>query len=125
MTLSHATMPSARAAGRPGSAEVDFASGHARVRFAAGALERSRPVEAVTDAGHEVRAAGAAIALSRRIYAKIRQNLFRAFIYNLPGIPLAAAGLSGPVAGAAMAPSSVGVLAHAPTLGRRCPRFEE
>ncbi|MGV2836833.1 heavy metal translocating P-type ATPase, partial [Pseudomonas shirazensis] len=50
----------------------------------------------------------AALEISRKTYAKIRQNLFWAFIYNLVGIPLAAFGLLNPVlAGAAMALSSV------------------
>ena len=45
-----------------------------------------------------------AIDISRRTYAKIRQNLFWAFVYNLVGIPLAAFGFLSPlVAGAAMA----------------------
>ncbi|WP_342243818.1 heavy metal translocating P-type ATPase [Pseudomonas sp. OTU5201] len=56
----------------------------------------------------------AALDISRRTYAKIRQNLFWAFIYNLIGIPLAAAGLLSPVvAGAAMALSSVSVVSNA------------
>jgi Cu+-exporting ATPase len=72
------------------------------------------------------RLAVAAIALSRRTYAKIRQNLFWAFVYNLLGIALAAFGLLGPVAaGAAMALSSVSVVANALLLGRWRPHIEE
>ncbi|WP_411562235.1 heavy metal translocating P-type ATPase [Pseudomonas shirazensis] len=56
----------------------------------------------------------AALEISRKTYAKIRQNLFWAFIYNLVGIPLAAFGLLNPVlAGAAMALSSVSVVSNA------------
>ncbi|SDI80493.1 Cu+-exporting ATPase [Pseudomonas flavescens] len=56
----------------------------------------------------------AALDIARRTYAKIRQNLFWAFIYNLVGIPLAAFGLLDPVlAGAAMALSSVSVVSNA------------
>jgi Cu+-exporting ATPase len=57
---------------------------------------------------------GDAIDISRRTYAKIRQNLFWAFVYNLVGIPLAAFGMLSPVvAGAAMAFSSVSVISNA------------
>lgn len=60
-----------------------------------------------------------AIDISRRTYGKIRQNLFWASIYNLVGIPLAAAGLLSPVvAGAAMAFSSVSVISNALLLKR-------
>ena len=56
----------------------------------------------------------AALEISRRTWRKIQQNLFWAFIYNLVGIPLAAAGLLNPmVAGAAMALSSVSVVSNA------------
>ncbi|TLP55453.1 MULTISPECIES: heavy metal translocating P-type ATPase [Pseudomonas] len=56
----------------------------------------------------------AALEISRKTYAKIRQNLFWAFIYNLVGIPLAALGYLNPVlAGAAMALSSVSVVSNA------------
>jgi len=61
----------------------------------------------------------AAIDISRRTYSKIRQNLFWALIYNVVGIPLAAAGLLNPVvAGAAMAFSSVSVVSNALLLRR-------
>jgi Cu+-exporting ATPase len=65
------------------------------------------------------RLVAAAIDISRRTYAKIRQNLFWAFIYNVIGIPLAALGLLSPVvAGAAMALSSVSVVTNALLLKR-------
>jgi Cu+-exporting ATPase len=61
--------------------------------------------------------------ISRRTTAKIRQNLFWAFVYNVVGIPLAAAGLLSPVvAGAAMALSSVSVITNALLLKRWRPR---
>jgi Cu+-exporting ATPase len=64
-----------------------------------------------------------ALQLSRAITRKIRQNLFWAFAYNVVGIPLAAFGLLSPVvAGAAMAMSSVSVLANALLLSRWKPR---
>jgi Cu+-exporting ATPase len=62
---------------------------------------------------------GAALDISRRTVRKIRQNLFWAFIYNVAGIPLAALGVLSPVvAGAAMALSSVSVMANALLLRR-------
>ncbi|MFZ9233547.1 MAG: copper-translocating P-type ATPase, partial [Hylemonella sp.] len=61
----------------------------------------------------------AALSISRRTVAKIRQNLFWAFIYNVAGIPLAALGYLSPVvAGAAMALSSVSVMSNALLLRR-------
>lgn len=60
-----------------------------------------------------------AIDISRYSYAKIQQNLFWAFIYNLVGVPLAAFGFLNPMlAGAAMAFSSVSVVSNALLLKR-------
>ncbi|CAN5879433.1 heavy metal translocating P-type ATPase [soil metagenome] len=60
-----------------------------------------------------------ALDVSARTVAKIRQNLFWAFAYNVAGIPLAAFGLLSPVvAGAAMAASSLSVMANALLLKR-------
>ena len=61
----------------------------------------------------------AALDISAATVAKIRQNLFWAFAFNVIGIPAAALGLLSPaVAGAAMALSSVSVVSNAALLRR-------
>jgi Cu+-exporting ATPase len=67
----------------------------------------------------DVALVGAAFDISARTVAKIRQNLFWAFAYNVAGIPLAAMGYLNPViAGGAMALSSVSVMSNALLLKR-------
>lgn len=83
-------------------------------------------VAMMTLISNDLRKIPAAITLSRKTVATIRQNLFWAFIYNLIGIPVAAGALyavSGfmlnpMIAGAAMALSSVSVVSNSLRLKR-------
>ncbi|WP_282610196.1 cation-translocating P-type ATPase [Pelagibius sp. Alg239-R121] len=66
----------------------------------------------------------AALQVARATLSKIRQNLFWAFIYNLVCIPLAVSGVLNPAfAGAAMAFSSVSVVANSLLLKRWKPQI--
>ncbi len=92
----------------------------ASVGFAmAGGADVATEAAGVTLMRGDPRLVADALDVSHRTYAKIRQGLFWAFAYNVVGIPLAALGLLNPViAGAAMAFSSVSVVANALTLKR-------
>ncbi len=64
--------------------------------------------------------------LSRLTFAKIRQNLFWALIYNMVALPLAMAGLLHPaIAEIAMTGSSINVILNSMRIRKFTPRLEE
>jgi len=67
----------------------------------------------LTIMGNDLQQVAQSIELSRKTLGTIKMNLFWAFLYNAAGIPIAAVGLLNPmIAGAAMAASSVLVVAN-------------
>ncbi len=86
----------------------------ANVGFAMGAgSDVAVETSDVTLMRNDLSSVATAIALSRATMRTMRQNLFWAFVYNVIGIPIAAAALLNPVlASAAMALSSVSVVTN-------------
>jgi Cu+-exporting ATPase len=85
----------------------------------AGGTDAAMQAAGITLLRPELALVAQALLISRRTHAKIRQNLFWAFVYNVVGITLAAFGFLNPVvAGAAMALSSVSVIGNALLLRR-------
>jgi Cu+-exporting ATPase len=121
----------------PGDADLDHGGTGVAARYGilikdAEALEAAHAVDVVafdkigTLTEGDPALVADAIDISKRTYRKIQQSLGWAFIYNVVGIPLAAMGYLNPViAGAALALSSVCVVANALLLRSWTPAFFE
>jgi Cu+-exporting ATPase len=101
------------------AADVGLAMANISVDGHRGGTDVAMQAAGITLMRGDVALVASALNISARTVAKIRQNLFWAFAYNAAGIPLAAMGYLSPVvAGAAMALSSVSVMANALLLKR-------
>ena len=95
------------------AAAVAALKAEGRVVGMAGGSDIALEAADITLMGADLNGVADAVALSRAVMAKIRQNLFFAFFYNVLALPLAALGYLNPViAGAAMALSSVSVVSN-------------
>lgn len=101
------------------AADVGLAMANLNADGQRGGTDVAMQAAGITLMRGDVALVASAFDISARTVAKIRQNLFWAFAYNVAGIPLAAFGYLSPVvAGAAMALSSVSVMANALLLKR-------
>jgi Cu+-exporting ATPase len=101
------------------AADVGLAMANLQADGRGGGTDVAMQAAGITLMRGDVALVAGALDISARTVAKIRQNLFWAFVYNAAGIPLAAMGYLSPVvAGAAMALSSVSVMTNALLLKR-------
>ena len=101
------------------AADVGLAMANLNADGQRGGTDVAMQAAGITLMRGDVALVAGALDISARTVAKIRQNLFWAFAYNAAGIPLAALGYLSPVvAGAAMALSSLSVMANALWLKR-------
>lgn len=101
------------------AADVGLAMANLNADGQRGGTDVAMQAAGITLLRGDVALVAGALDISARMVAKIRQNLFWAFAYNVAGIPLAALGYLSPVVAAvAMALSSVSVMTNALLLKR-------